>query len=37
MTSDGTGAFTASHDAGVSKIGIGDERFEIPDVVVRGG
>jgi len=37
VTSDGTGAFTASHDAGVSKIGIGDERFEIPDVVVRGG
>ena len=37
VTSDGTGAFTASHDAGVSKIGIGDERFEIPDAVVRGG
>lgn len=37
VTSDGTGAFTASHSGGVAKIGIGGERFEIPDAVVRGG
>jgi hypothetical protein len=36
VTSDGTGAFTARHEAGTTKVGIGDERYEIPDAVVRG-
>lgn len=37
VTSDGTGAFTASRDAAVMKVGIGDERYEIPAAVARGG
>ena len=37
VTSDGTGAFTARHAPGTTTVGIGDERYEIPDAIVRGG
>ncbi len=36
VTSDGTGGFTARHQAGTTEVGIGNERFAIPDAVVRG-
>lgn len=37
VTSDGTGSFTANREGSTIKVGIGDERFEIPEAFVRGG
>ena len=37
VTSDGVGAFTARRVAGTLTVGIGDERYEIPDAAVQGG
>lgn len=37
VTSDGLGAFVARREAGVLKVEIGDERYEIPEAVARGG
>lgn len=37
VTSDGTGAFTASRGGETLTVRIGDERYEIPEAAVRGG